>query len=482
MEFQEKLIKALITSPTEFNNFKRNNRKYVPYIHTYLRKLLPEEMIKNGKNVIYIPNMNEEQISWRDLQFTTVYELQQFIMARTRYSFYDFVDEFSIKMGVPNRLTLKLLPKNPAHAVVFKSICRLIDFSNLRNLIKFDNNRMAITAIYNCAGWGLDRYNVDNMSIVFDTISEWRYGIVNSFILELPKECNYIDMHKLYLSYAFLQTILFKEEYEKTYQKGTMTFGIELEYYQKRHMVHLKNKTVRGIRTKQMLYKKTNYKHLLKKGILSYNVGWDGHSTTRLNENRIRINGLKGLTGFYQIINEMRKTTCLTNQSSIHIHLDHRYNNTYRDIALDLDDYSYQYSLLDSIFKKDINENTLSFEEKRLVHEGFREQYRCGVIAHTLYLDVLKRLSVPDIWQSVLTFFGEDKTSVDRLLTFVVNIRRNNAFQTVEYRMFTPTFDYSRIVAELLIAIQIDRTVTRGTTLNENIVRSIINAFNNRQG
>ena len=98
MEFQEKLIKALITSPTEFNNFKRNNRKYVPYINTYLRKLLPEEMIKNGKNVIYTPNMNEEQIAWRDLQFTTVYELQQFIMACTRYSFYDFIDEFSINL------------------------------------------------------------------------------------------------------------------------------------------------------------------------------------------------------------------------------------------------------------------------------------------------------------------------------------------------------------------------------------------------
>ena len=482
MEFQEKLIKALITSPAEFNNFKRNNRKYVPYIHTYLRKLLPEEMVKNGKTVIYTPNMNEKPIEWRDLQFATIYELQQFIMARTKYSFYDFIDEFSIKIGVPNRLTLKLLPKNPAHTVVFKHICRLIDFNNLRKIIKSNNHHMEITAIYSCAGWGLDRYNVDNISIIFSTIAAWQCGIINSFTVELPKEFDYVDMYKLYLSYTFLQILLFKEECKKTYQKGTMSFGIEMEYYQKRHAVIPKKKTIPVTRTKQMLYRKTNYKHLLKKGILSYNVGWDGDSTSRLNENRIRINGLKGLTGFYQIINEMRKTTCLTNQSSIHIHLDHRYNNSYRDIALALDDCHYHYLLLDSIFKNDINGTPLSFEEKRLIHEGFREQYRCGVITHTLYLDVLKRLTVPDIWQNVLTFFGDSNTSINRLFTFIVNIMRNNAFQTVEYRMFTPTFDYSRIVAELLIAIQIDRAVTRGTTLNENIVRSIINAFNNRQG
>ena len=84
------------------------------------------------------------------------------------------------------------------------------------------------------------------------------------------------------------------------------------------------------------------------------------------------------------------------------------------------------------------------------------------------------------IWKEVLSFFGMTHFDfVSSLLLFLTNVKPCDEHHTVEYRMLTPTFDYSRIVAEMLIAIQINKAILKGIPINEKIVRSIINAFNN---
>ena len=84
------------------------------------------------------------------------------------------------------------------------------------------------------------------------------------------------------------------------------------------------------------------------------------------------------------------------------------------------------------------------------------------------------------IWKEVLSFFGMTHFDfVSSLLLFLTNVKTCDEHHTVEYRMLTPTFNYSRTVAEMLIAIQINKAILKGIPINEKIIRSIINAFNN---
>ena len=104
MNFQEELIEALLTSPTEFNTFKRNNRKYMPYIHTFIKKLFPEEMVECEKKIVYEPRMNDESFSKEDLSFESINDLRLFVEKNTNYTYLDFLNEFSITQGVENKL------------------------------------------------------------------------------------------------------------------------------------------------------------------------------------------------------------------------------------------------------------------------------------------------------------------------------------------------------------------------------------------
>ena len=94
--------------------------------------------------------------------------------------------------------------------------------------------------------------------------------------------------------------------------------------------------------------------------------------------------------------------------------------------------------------------------------------------------EFINKIDVPLIWKEVLSFFGMNHFDfVSSLLLFLTNIKTCDEHHTVEYRMLTPTFNYSRIVAEMLIAVQINKAMLKGLPINEKIVRSIINAFNN---
>ena len=487
MNFQEELIEALLTSPTEFNTFKRNNRKYMPYIHTFVKKLFPEEMVECEKKIVYEPRMNDESFSKEDLSFESINDLRLFVEKNTNYTYLDFLSEFSIKPGVENKLILNTNCNDKQHQWVYERLYRKLDTSLLNRITYTGSRDIDFRVIYMNPLWQPDIYCGNNMSMILRQLSRQHCGYIKHFELIIPSTHTMRDIFCLYLSYALLKILLFKETTKVISSKKRMTFGVEIEYYQKRHIIENKRSLLHGgihRKTKQMLYKKQKYKYLLKKGILSYDVGWDGDCHSRLNENRIRLNGIKGLTGFYQIVEEMRKSANLTNESSIHVHLDHRYNNSYTHIIKNVNKecFGYHNRMIDNIFSylsDSYEENEKNIPLIKL-HKILQEYWGNGFLCNSELKNFINGIDIPLIWKEVLSFFGMNHFDfVSSLLLFLTNIKTCDEHHTVEYRMLTPTFDYSRIVAEMLIAVQINKAMLKGLPINEKIIRSIISAFNN---
>jgi len=77
-------------------------------------------------------------------------------------------------------------------------------------------------------------------------------------------------------------------------------------------------------------------KQLIANGAISFNSGWDGggtngsqqcpkHNGSRLRENRLRINGMKGLKSLYILLEWMKENDCrIDNNSGMHFHIDCR--------------------------------------------------------------------------------------------------------------------------------------------------------------
>ena len=486
MNFQEELIEALLTSPTEFNTFKRNHKKYMPYIHTFIKKLFPEEMVECEKKIVYEPRMDSESFSKEDLYFDSINDLILFVEKNTNYTYLDFLNEFSITQGVENKLIFNTNCKDKQHQWAYERLYNKLDITKLRSITYTGPRDMCFKVIYMNSYWQPDIYCANDMSVILRLLSRQHCGYIKHFEAILSSTFTMRDIFCVYLSYALLKILVFKETIKVIRNKKQMTFGIEIEYYQKRHIIENKRSLYGGVyrKTKQMLYKKQKYKYLLKKGILSYDVGWDGDCHSRLNENRIRLNGIKGLTGFYQIVEEMRKSTNLTNESSIHVHLDHRYNNSYMSIIkkVNKESFGYHNMMINNIFSYLCD----NYEEKEKdvplikLHKALQEYCGNGFLGSSEVKEFINKIDVPLIWKEVLSFFGMNHFDfVSSLLLFLTNIKSCDEHHTVEYRMLTPTFNYSRIVAEMLIAIQINKAMLKGLPINEKIIRSIISAFNN---
>ena len=157
-------------------------------------------------------------------------------------------------------------------------------------------------------------------------------------------------------------------------------------------------------------------KELVKtKNAISFNSGIDGGITNgsnemyfmhdRLRENRLRINGHRGLNALYFLLEEMNKTnSIMTTKSGMHFHIDLTHQGS-RNLESDPD-----WKLLNST-------------ELELLHSIF-----------------------------------EIKNS-DRHIR--EQIRFPTEFNTMEWRMGSPTLNYSKLVIEILTAIHVTNVITK---------------------
>ena len=200
---------------------------------------------------------------------------------------------------------------------------------------------------------------------------------------------------------AFLSCVEGNKKSRRTEDKFKRKFigqnvGIEIEYDGIWHN-YLENELVKS------------------KNAISFNSGIDGGTTTgedeiylnsaRLRENRLRINGHRGLNALYFLLEEMNRTnSIMTTKSGMHFHIDLTHQGS-RNL------------------ESDPNWRLLNSTELKLLHSIF-----------------------------------EIKNS-DRHIQ--EQIRFPTEFNTMEWRMGSPTLNYSKLVIEILTAIHVTNVITK---------------------
>lgn len=150
-------------------------------------------------------------------------------------------------------------------------------------------------------------------------------------------------------------------------------------------------------------------KELLKNRAVSFDSGWDGDSTGRLRENRLRIAGVGGLKSLKLLLIEMEKKSCtLDYASGIHYHID----------------------------CSETDPGRLIYQEKRN--------------------EILKLLK--DNYPEVREIFGANESNMSHYLQ--ERIRIPDEFETLEWRMIYPSLNYSLMVSQMLFCIYMTKIAT----------------------
>lgn len=185
-------------------------------------------------------------------------------------------------------------------------------------------------------------------------------------------------------------------------------------------------------------------KKILSQNCKEYNSGFDGDNSCRLRENRIRLDGIKGLKGLYTLLCDMQENAAIANSSSVHIHIDCKYDKSFNKTVQKIYDW-YNYSKISSFI--------LKFLKKNKVFEEFKTIFK---IKEEITFDELCKLTKN---QSL--------------------IRANEEFCTIEYRFCIPNFNYSDYVIQILFLIHITECIKHKANINNNYVKMLSNAISN---
>lgn len=189
-------------------------------------------------------------------------------------------------------------------------------------------------------------------------------------------------------------------------------------------------------------------KRILQQNCVEYDSGYDGGMRSRLRENRIRLNGIKGLKGLYTLLQDMQENAAIADNSSVHMHIDCKFDNSYERI------------------KSNVN---------NMVNEGRRN----FTDLEQTFIDII--LSY-EILEEFVQIFDLHKISCisdfERWVDLNGIIRFNNEFNTVEYRFCIPNFNYSDYVIQILFLIHITECIKHNSRINKNYVTMLYRIMN----
>lgn len=234
------------------------------------------------------------------------------------------------------------------------------------------------------------------------------------------------------------------------YKVNWLNVGIEIEH-------DAQNKTSKEI-----------VKRILQQNCTEYDSGYDGGMSTRLRENRIRLNGIKGLKGLYTLLQDMQENTAIAENSSVHMHIDCDFDNSYRNVI------------------RKIHVNT----SETIRRHTALEQFFVDFILNNKILDEFVKIfnlsltNPDDLIYDTLESIGAT-SNIDAFknwVNFAGVIRFNDAFDTIEYRFCIPNFNYSDYVIQILFLIHITECIKHNSLINKNYVRmlcKIINSIRN---
>jgi hypothetical protein len=171
---------------------------------------------------------------------------------------------------------------------------------------------------------------------------------------------------------------------------------------------------------------------ILLNNCVSYDSGYDGNSFNRLRENRIRLNGIKGLKGLYILLTNMKENCAIAKNSSVHMHIDCKYDNFFMDCSK-----FYKGS------KKDCIYGMVDVLAIRMSKYQSNTDSALQIISDIVGYEVTR-----------YHFNTSDYTKYD------------NEFNTIEYRFAKINFNYSDYVIQILTFIHITECIKHDAPFN----------------
>lgn len=190
-------------------------------------------------------------------------------------------------------------------------------------------------------------------------------------------------------------------------------------------------------------------KRILQQNCTEYDSGYDGGMSCRLRENRIRLNGIKGLKGLYTLLQDMQENAAIAENSSVHMHIDCKFDNSYYKVT-------------------------------RNVHKSISECRRSFTDLEQSFVDFILN---NEMLEEFINIFG--LTSINNIEDFerwvdsTGILRFNDEFNTIEYRFCIPNFNYSDYVIQMLFLIHVTECIKHNSVINRNYVKSLINVMSN---
>lgn len=189
-------------------------------------------------------------------------------------------------------------------------------------------------------------------------------------------------------------------------------------------------------------------KRILQQNCVEYDSGYDGEIRSRLRENRIRLNGIKGLKGLYTLLQDMQKNAAIANNSSVHMHIDCKFDNSYKRIK----------SNVNSI----VNEGRRNFADLEQAFVNTILNYE--ILEEFIQIFDLHRISCISDFERWVDLNGI--------------VRFNDEFNTIEYRFCIPNFNYSDYVIQILFLIHITECIKHNSYINKNYVTMLAKITN----
>lgn len=407
-KWQESCITALASSPFAWEAFKMKQRNK-NLLWQYINRIWPYHRIIN-KNII----ISEDTKMIKELKRLLTYLKNYNISANTIYNFPRPI-QFTITDTDEKVIhSLKLLPQS------VMNVCKTNNFNYTLGGGDVLSGKNNIINLLNMRTTGDDitfRCICGNMSEPENQIKNCIYGI-----------------NLLMGAYKTIKSLKKSKKEPKKKVKNTINWlniGIEIEH-------DASSKTSKKIQ-----------KRILQQNCTEYDSGYDGGMSSRLRENRIRLNGIKGLKGLYTLLQDMQENAAIAINSSVHMHVDCDFDNSYCDVTHKI------YS--------SIGETRLSFSDI--------EQFFVDFILNNGMLEKFVEIFNLSSIYCIETF--ENWVNSSGIIQF------NSEFNTIEYRFCIPNFNYSDYVIQILFLIHITECIKHDSAINKNYVKLLINVMNN---
>lgn len=186
-------------------------------------------------------------------------------------------------------------------------------------------------------------------------------------------------------------------------------------------------------------------KAILLNNCISYDSGYDGNSTSRLRENRIRLNGIKGLKGLYILLTNMKENCAIAKNSSVHMHIDCKYDN--------------------------------SFTTCSKFYKG-GEKYNIFSMSDVITTRMNKYKPNNDDALQIISCIVDYKIS-EHDFTSGGLIRCDSEFNTIEYRFAKINFNYSDYIIQILAFIHITECIKHNALFNIQYLKLLYKVMKN---